>query len=439
MKEHTWKRKGYFFLVMVLTICSLAGCGPEAEEGVRDLSAEKSEALEQSIETSDMESTESHEEVIPENTADASMWGYDFYTGYLDECVQWTNYRDFVGQDYDNDGQADRIYREELAEVAEEGYTSRYRVELSTGITGGQELFIENMENGTPHMYSMDLDGDNAYELLFLCDYEFSSRPDMTGLDVAFFDKIPNSEDYQPVDLPFDKRGNKYYISFASYKTDEGERAVTFFVPGRKKEQVILPEKYDYGEVYDSAISEGMLYQIDIHQDNRTQPAGVAFHFSTFWDEMGELVIYAHYENNSWVLDEYEYVVHEFYTQTLEQPDGKEVELYVVYDVDLLSGFHHLVWISVNVKEDGQVISEQMIKYEAYEKEMAILDSRKVIRPRSEELDCGIEAKDVNGDGYLDLLRRDAPTSDKLLQQAQVYLWDPDNLQFIAENPEYAE
>lgn len=395
MKEHTWKRKGYFFLVMALIICTLAGCGSEAEERVKDLSAEKSEALEQSIETSDMESTESHEEVIPENTADASMWGYDFYTGYLDECVRWTNYRDFVGRDYDNDGQADRIYREELAEVVEEGYTSRYRVELSGGITGGQELYIENMENGTPHMYSMD--------------------------------------------LPFDKRGNKYYISFSSYKTDEGERAVTFFVPGRKKEQVILPEKYDYGEAYDSAISEGMLYQIDIHQDNRTKPASVAFHFSTFWDEKGELVIYAHYEDNAWVLDEYEYVVHEFYTQTLEQPDGKEVELYVVYDVDLLSGFHHLVWISVNVKEDGQVISEQMIKYEAYEKEMAIRDSHKVTRPRSEELDCGIEAKDVNGDGYLDLLRRDAPTSDKLLQQVQVYLWDSDNLQFIAENPEYAE
>ena len=84
--------------VLLLTAC---GAKSDSDSQVATISTyEQSEKKQEDTETS------AKDEVEP------SFVGHWEYTGYLDECVQWTEYEEFVGCDYDGDGLEDRVYRE---------------------------------------------------------------------------------------------------------------------------------------------------------------------------------------------------------------------------------------------------------------------------------------------------------------------------------------
>lgn len=122
---------------------------------------------------------------------ETSVFGYSSYTGYLDECVQWSDYGNFSGCDYDGDGLTDRVWRESIEDWA----VARYRIELS----GGEAIEIGKVGGGVPQVRAVDLDGDGTNEILFTLSYGFSTAPQAFG-EMALFGK--KGKEYELLELP---------------------------------------------------------------------------------------------------------------------------------------------------------------------------------------------------------------------------------------------
>lgn len=121
------------------------------------------------------------------------VFGYSDYTGYLDECLQWSKIdRDrFVGQDYDGDGLIDRVWRDNIEDWA----VANYRIEFGNG----DVLQIDNMGGGEPKIRSVDLAGDGTPEILVTLEYGYSTDPTAFG-SMALFEKT--SAGYVQMELP---------------------------------------------------------------------------------------------------------------------------------------------------------------------------------------------------------------------------------------------
>ncbi len=122
-----------------------------------------------------------------------TSWGYNDYTGYLDECPGWTaKYRsDFADQDYDNDGLRDRVWRENVEDWA----LADYRIEFGNG----EVLSIDSMGGGLPEVQTGDLTGDGVPEILFSLSYHYSTDETAFG-SMALYEKT--EEGWQRMELP---------------------------------------------------------------------------------------------------------------------------------------------------------------------------------------------------------------------------------------------
>lgn len=121
------------------------------------------------------------------------VFGYSDYTGYLDECLQWSKiYRDrFVDQDYDGDGLIDRVWRDNIEDWA----VANYRIEFGNG----DVLQINDMGGGEPKIRSVDLAGNGTPEILVTLEYGYSTDPTVFG-SMALFEKT--REGYVQIELP---------------------------------------------------------------------------------------------------------------------------------------------------------------------------------------------------------------------------------------------
>lgn len=117
-------------------------------------------------------------EELFEEDAEQSPFGYGDYTGYMDECVRWSGYKQFVHQDYDGDGTVDRVWRENLSDYE----SCRYRIEFGNG----DRLKTRQMGSGMPEIQTCDLDGDGVREILFGQSYGFSTDPNAFGETALF-------------------------------------------------------------------------------------------------------------------------------------------------------------------------------------------------------------------------------------------------------------
>ncbi len=128
-------------------------------------------------------------------TATPSIMGHWGYTGYLDECVQWTDYESFRGCDYDGDGRTDRIHREYRGQEL-----CDYRVEFGNG----EELTVKDCyDTGFPRVQHGDLNGDGRQEILFTLSYPTSTDPTAFG-DAALYEWT--QEGYREAELPFGRQ-----------------------------------------------------------------------------------------------------------------------------------------------------------------------------------------------------------------------------------------
>lgn len=142
-------------------------------------------------------------EPTAESTAEpvqGTMGGYMSYTGYMDECYTYEGYDSFVGQDYDEDGLIDRVWREDIKNSS----MGSYRIEFGNG----DVLLVEKIGDGFPDITCGDLDGDGINEILFRAIIWGSTDPDSYG-EWAVFKK--NGSTYEMLKLP---------ESMADYESD---------------------------------------------------------------------------------------------------------------------------------------------------------------------------------------------------------------------------
>lgn len=157
------------------------------------------------------------------------IFAYTDYTGYLDECTNWSGYSQFSERDYDEDGLADRVYRENISGCG----SCNYRIEFGNG----DLIEIPRMGSGIPDIQQCDLDGDGTDEILFRQFYGFSTDPRAFGETAIFMKKNGRYEQLMPPqDLCFymegetgSQGGSKRYqpcLTFCYEKQSEWEMRV---------------------------------------------------------------------------------------------------------------------------------------------------------------------------------------------------------------------
>lgn len=103
------------------------------------------------------------------------------YTGYLDECSEWSEYDRFCKQDYDNDGKMDRVFRDNH----EDTELCDYQIEFGDGTS----FMIPNFPYvGVPSLDAVDFDKDGVNELILKLGY-MSTDPQAEG-DVCVMGKV---------------------------------------------------------------------------------------------------------------------------------------------------------------------------------------------------------------------------------------------------------
>lgn len=131
-----------------------------------------------------------------------SIFAYQEYIGYLDECYEWTDCEAFTNQDYDMDGKYDRVYREFTggSEALNNGLrTGKYRIEFGNG-----EVieFADINPIGSPEVLAFDMTGDGQNEILFRQTYYWSTGPEGQG-EFLLFEKVDGG--YTKAKLPFNE------------------------------------------------------------------------------------------------------------------------------------------------------------------------------------------------------------------------------------------
>lgn len=131
-----------------------------------------------------------------------SIFAYQEYIGYLDECYEWTDCGAFTNQDYDMDGKYDRVYREFTggSDALNNGLrTGKYRIEFGNG-----EVieFADINPIGSPEVLAFDMTGDGQNEILFRQTYYWSTGPEGQG-EFLLFEKVEGS--YTKAKLPFNE------------------------------------------------------------------------------------------------------------------------------------------------------------------------------------------------------------------------------------------
>lgn len=170
--------------------------------------AEKKEA-EQGEDKQQEEDKREEDKREEDKEEEASILGYWGYTGYMDECINYTGYGEFADQDYDGDGRPDRVWRQET--VQEDGSTLYlYRIEFGNG----DVLTIDDLENdGIPSFQSGDLTGDGRREILFTQDYSYGTDPMGFG-EMAVYAREETG--YVRKELPFFRQDGFEYSEFVS-------------------------------------------------------------------------------------------------------------------------------------------------------------------------------------------------------------------------------
>lgn len=200
------KRKVLFSLLVILLLLLCIIFVIVAGEKITD----SNNAEENQVET---ETVDGSFEAIG-NNVEKSIVSFMGYTGYMDECMNWLGYDDFIGCDYDNDGLIDRVYR------WLEGDDIYYRIEFGNG----DKLEFEypwGLGAGSLSVQAVDFTGDGQNEIVFTQNYEYSTNPMAFG-ELAVCEKEGNT--YKCMDLPFAQEGYSQMLTFSYEK--EGEQSL---------------------------------------------------------------------------------------------------------------------------------------------------------------------------------------------------------------------
>ncbi len=213
----------------------------------------------------------------PQEIQEPSVIGHWGYTGYLDECVQWTDYESFRGCDYDGDGRTDRIYREyrgkELCD---------YRVEFGNG----EELTVTDCyDTGFPKVQHCDLNGDGRQEILFTLSYLTSTDPTAFG-DTALYEWT--QEGYREAELPFERQeadGHTYCLRVDYTSPEKYRMLATVKATGFQTEVPIAEEAWPSVESWEREPADEVLWRVSLIQGENGAYLECAFSLLGKWVE----------------------------------------------------------------------------------------------------------------------------------------------------------
>lgn len=341
------------------------------------------------------------------------IFGYSDYTGYLDECFQWSKIcRDqFVGQDYDGDGLIDRVWRDNIEDWA----VANYRIEFGNG----DVLQIDNMGGGEPQVRSVDLAGDGTPEILVTLEYGYSTDPTVYG-SMALFEKTP--EGYVQMELPGgmikeprdsedDNGGLRKYIPTLTYHIEKVAESRVRITCLESAEEAPLDATVDLSqEVWDyidpdvavrgEGSDERSIWKVEIGEGTDGLPR-LLLHTGMInkWCPDGVILTLSGQDGNLHMerMDYYHYYDERI---PIDLGDGNTYELSLMGSTLLDSGIYRterviLTWVHDNV---GSWVEE--IDFTEAEKDGYFIDGMPQMEANSP--DGGILVTDLNFDGVQD-------------------------------------
>lgn len=407
-------------LVVLLFVVTFTGRAEESETG-------ENGSLEQEVageverdgsldnELSEIGNSEKEETDATEEIPYVSIMGYDAYTGYLDECLTWTDYQMFVNQDYDEDGLIDRVWRENIEDWA----LCSYRIDFGNG----DVLLMEKTGGGSPSVQTGDLDGDGQNEILLLQSYGYSTDPTAFG-EWAVYKKSENS--YEMLQLPgdmadYEGNGNggvlpAYHpmLSLEIEKAGQFEaRILSVEATGQtggadsRQNNAVLDVVVPFSEeewklnCLDSYVNQIEEYSCNIYKaelEEGTNPC-LKLYASMFgkWC-VDEVVTTLIYENGKLRMQNMEYQHHYTTHVTVDLNDGNEYSLEIGGENKLGSNAYQIKWMYLYQIEDNAGIGVQSIDLtEATEQEWGSAQEIWAY-----EANGNIIVEDLNFDGYED-------------------------------------
>lgn len=362
-----------------------------------------------------------------DTTEKTQIFGYMDYTGWLDECTTWTDYEDFLDQDYDGDGVIDRVYKEVISD--NEDGDSNYRIAFGNG----DELTITGIGTGFPKMQGIDLTGDGVNEIVASFTYGFSTNPAAFGENLIFeksakgyermkwptaIESAMENENIPELTLHYEREKDSYHVTCPELAKEAPIDVVVDIDEGQWKQGY-----YDF----DGKDYEHPMYVLEVTESEDDQPYLIGT-FGTFdkWSA-DEIQVTFVYENGGLVIKKAYYIEHYTKRLPITLKEGKEYQLNLLGQVMLgsdKSGEYQidsgeLTWVHDDVAEGLQTLSFMADLREYLKDENATISAK--------TKDGGIFIKDVNDDGYDDII----------VQSYYCYIWNPKvSLYELTELPE---
>lgn len=282
------------------------------------------------------------EEVVPQT------FGYQGYTGYLDQCRGWSYYDAFVDCDYDGDGLTDRVYRSEPQAKAD-AFLCDYQIEFGSG----EMLLIEDAPSvGWPGIQAADMNGDGCNEILFGWEYIFSTNPSAFG-EMALFEKKDGV--YQEAQLPFTKdpenrweQGLTLAYDFSIDKAEENHFRVTIQETGLEAELIYGADLGPWENLSELAPVYTSRFQEDKEGVSLFCQLGVLDKYCS--DEVWAEVVY---ENGAYVFRNLDFVRNYSEFQPFADYDGQQYQLEITGPEYVASGRRTIAHVNVVYDEDN--------------------------------------------------------------------------------------
>lgn len=193
----------------------------------------------------------------------SSHSGFWDYTGYLDECILWTGYEQFVNQDYDGDGKIDRVYRT----YNNEEFLCNYKIELGNGMKIA--LLPDFSDKGEPVIQTADFNGDGENEIIFTMNYYTSTNPMAFG-ELEIFEK--RKDGYRSMELPLVALSEDSYekgLQFTYELVEKNWIRVTCKGTDFSQEFYISDDLCEANQnLFSGAISDCCVYQAEMIEEN---------------------------------------------------------------------------------------------------------------------------------------------------------------------------
>lgn len=342
------------------------------------------------------ETSRQDNEQTGEQSEPATLFGYNGYTGYLDECTTWTERGSFADCDYDNDGLTDRVYREEVKEWEYCGY----RIDFGNG----QSYTFPGkwMSGGYPVAQAADLTGDGVNEIIFTQSYGFSSDPMAFG-EMAVLKREKNT--WREAELPFTRLEDDYSVGLTLHYEQTAERTLRVTCEEGPLDASVeldteLWNDIGYKETYPGQSLGLPVWAVEVEKDG-DGPTKLICHVEVF-DKNSVDVVVAElvWSGEKFEVADMDYMEPLYQEVSIPFGDSAEGTLTLIGSKSMQDGITYIESIDVSVKEGEEEYYQTIFTEEA-----ALIEWREGEAPRVESLleNGGLVVEDLNFDGYPDI------------------------------------